>query len=276
MKDSIKKAKIKTINQNKKNKVRILKLSNNKNNKNNKKLNNKKNKDSSFKIKITDNNNNNIANEKDNNEEVDNEFLKKVGKSWKSINIFKPFYLKGYIEFIDEASFFTYFENKLYLINARNLYYRNEFNKEQTCNNDMNDLDISLFYEFNDEEILSIKYINSKNIVIVCTSNFLLRIIEINNIKKKNIQSINLNKTFAKKLVTNLNNENNEKKEDFLALINSQNNILVYDISSMSIINTFYNSNTIINDITFHKNKPVLYCACENNVIKTFDILIGK
>ena len=274
------------------------KFSNNNNKFNDKKGNFKSKGKNDFKPKkqntnltITADNDNKITESNNINEKKDNTDVikkKRVGKSWEAKNLFSPFYVKGEIDYLNEDCILSYYENKLYQINFNSSEISDSTKEnedkieEEEINKNINvktNLKLKeLFYELNNEEVICFKFIQTKNLLIVCTNNFIMRIIDLNSEKKRIIQTINLNKVYAKKITTNFNFKNANKKnnEEFFAFSTSGNTLIVYDLKTMSNIGNFNNDNIIINDICFNKNKPVVYTANENHRIKVWDVLLGK
>lgn len=184
-------------------------------------------------------------------ENVIEENTSKVGKYWDKEVIFSPIYTKGSLDFVDEETIMTSLNNKIICINLKD--YSEEYSIQIP----------------DEEEITSFLVINSAGIILVALNNFLLKVYSIAD--KRNIKTINLNKNLIKKMTINSN-------QKFAGLLMSNNNIMIIDVSTLSIVVTFTGHHSYVNEMIFNpdKNNLILYSACENGEIKMFDIVIGK
>lgn len=210
-------------------------------------------------------------------------YLNKVGKFWSKNEIFSPSYIRGNVEILKNNKILSNLGNKLKILDGdtfemTNLDLSENSNKKHT----------EITYE--NEEFVSYVFLSKKEHLVCCMDNSLVRVFELNfnstsgateenfntkiNTQHKNItliKTIKLNKAISKKMIV-------DSTQKYVALVMSDKTITVIDTENYNIVSKFVGHSMFINDIIFNpiKKSFQIYSGAEDGVIKVWDILLGK
>lgn len=196
------------------------------------------------------------------------EYENKVGKYWEKKTLFSTCYTKGNVEVVNSQLLgYENSESGVILSNSGNKIHFLDANTFQLLAQSKGLNEIS----YNNEEFISFLYIPLKKHLIACMENSLIRVFEISSIAIKLIKTIKLNKTLARKIIIDPTNK-------FLALMLSDNSIMILESDNYSIVSTFIGHKMFVNDICFSpiKKNFVLYSGSEDGQLRVWDILFGK
>lgn len=236
----------------------------------------------------------NLQISKDSNPKLPEVYSNKIGRFWEKQTLFCPVYIKGQIEILKSNILISNVGSKLKFLDGSSFEVIYDIFQKPSSSKASFSGEQEIFkgpreLSYNDEEIVSFYYINSKQHVICCMENSLLRVFDISDYSENNnnkqlfsqakvksisqnlIRTIKLNKTVVKKMASDCT-------QRLIGLMMTDKSIRILDTDTYSIICNFSGHYMFVNDIIFSpiKSNFVLYSGSEDGEILVWDVLLGK
>lgn len=134
---------------------------------------------------------------------------------------------------------------------------------------DINSLQTTKTFESPNEEVFAFAFNKNKNELICLMNTSMVRIFDVET--GNCVNKFKLHKTVGKKVKL-------DPSGNFLAIVTSQNSIMIYETTKFNLECTFTGHSGIIDDIEFNpiKDRFILYSASEDNSVKVWNILLKK